>query len=94
MRLRLLRYYNHNLSFLDLNVVTAKGWTVDIYTTGEKQYTALTNSYWSCGCKMDNVHHKILPMCLECGKTSMHRSMNYVEDMLHEFFQWKFIVGE
>ena len=82
-----------DIPFMDPDLIKARGWHINISPTNGHRFSALTGSYWNCICKKNNIHHKIVGRCPVCKKNSTVKQMAYVEDILHDYLQWEFIVG-
>ena len=74
-----------------MGLLKAKGWKIVVDAGSMIDYTHLSFSFWKCKCE---VKHKMEQYCAVC-KTEYkedERELSYIEDVLDEMFQWKFLV--
>lgn len=57
---------------------------------GELEFTAITQSYWTCSCKNHFTHHKIVNSCNKCGCTVEEdtRKLPYINELI----KWDLLV--
>ncbi len=80
--------------FMDINLIKAKGWSVIIQKQDKHEFTAISDSYWNCQCKKNNIHHRIVGKCAVCNKNATVKQMVSIEKFIKRSFKWEFIVGE
>lgn len=78
---------------IDNTILKAKGWTIKFAPLADVALTEITQSFWTCACRTEFVHHKSCTYCCVCNR-KVTDTLFLVEHDLEALLQWKLIVGE